>query len=402
MSTPLRRGGPETRGHGHDDGAGWDQARAAAHAAGTPAAPSLLPLEACAGLTLAADLAARIPVPHYASSAMDGWAVAGEGPWQLAEAPPGGRLEPGQAVPVVTGGLMPDGASAVLRSEYGSVRGGLLVLGPDVAAGEPPAGRHIRPAGEETLAGETVVAAGTVLNPAHLAIAAVCGHDALPVIRRPEVALLLTGDEVVTAGIPGPGKVRDTFGPALPAMVARLGGVPAPPVRLPDDFGTLLDAVRGCGADVVVTTGGTGHSPADHLRPVLAELGARILVPSIRMRPGHPALLAGLPDGRLLVGLPGNPLAAIMALLTLGAPLLAGFNARPLPPLGSVPAGARLAPLSGRDRLVPYTLTAAGAVPVERAGSAMMRGLAGADGVAVVPAAGAAAGDLLRTLPLPW
>ncbi|MFD1214961.1 molybdopterin-binding protein, partial [Arthrobacter sp. GCM10027362] len=185
---------------------------------------------------------------------------------------------------------------------------------------EPPAGRHIRPAGEETRAGETVIAAGTVLNPAHLAIAAVCGHDELPVLRRPEVALLLTGDEVVTAGIPAPGKVRDTFGPALPAIIRRLGGVASRTVRLPDDFGTMLAAVRGCGADVVVTTGGTGHSQADHLRPVLAELGARILVQSIRMRPGHPALLARLPDGRPLVGLPGNPLAAIMALLTLGAP----------------------------------------------------------------------------------
>jgi molybdopterin molybdotransferase len=120
------------------------------------------------------------------------------------------------------------------------------------------------------------------------------------------------------------------------------------------------------------------------------------------MRPGHPALRAVLPDGRPVVGLPGNPLAAIMALLTLGAPLLAGLTARPLPPLGSVPAGIRLAPLRGRDRLVPYALTAAGAVPAERVGSAMLRGLAGADGVAVVPAAGAAAGDPLRTLQLPW
>ncbi|NKX51871.1 molybdopterin molybdotransferase MoeA, partial [Arthrobacter deserti] len=346
----MRRNEARDRDRGHDHGTGWDQARSTAHAAGTAAAPSVLPLEACTGLTLAADVAARIPVPHYPSSAMDGWAVAGEGPWQLAGGP-SGLLHPGQAVPVVTGGLMPGGASAVLRSEYGSVRGGTLELAPGVAAGEPPAGRHIRPAGEETRAGETVITAGTVLNPAHLAIAAVCGHDGLPVTRRPEVALLLTGHEVVTAGIPPPGKVRDTFGPSLPAIVSRLGGVPAPPVRLPDEFATLLEAVRGCGADVVVTTGGTGHSRADHVRAVLAELGARILVPSIRMRPGHPALLAALPDGRLLVGLPGNPLAAIMALLTLGAPLLAGFNALPLPALGSVSAGARLAPLQGRDRL---------------------------------------------------
>ena len=219
---------------------------------------------------------------------------------------------------------------------------------------ELAAGRHIRPAGEETAAGAVVVAAGTVLTPAHLAVAAVCGHDALPVAAVPRVALLLTGDEVVTSGIPAPGRVRDTFGPTLPAIIARFGGHVAGSRRLPDDFTATAEAIAGCGGDVVVTTGGTGTSAADHLRRVLDAAGAAIVVPSIRMRPGHPALLARLPDGRPLVGLPGNPLAAMMALLTLADPLLAGMTGRPPAPLRTVRAGTALRPLHNQDRLVPY------------------------------------------------
>jgi molybdopterin molybdotransferase len=382
----------------------WEDARAAAYAAGQAAAlrpAAHVELAACAGRTLAADLPALLPVPHYASSAMDGWAIAGAGPWQLVQA--GTPLRPGQAAPVVTGGLIPDGADSVLRSECGTAATQQLELCPGTTERELAAGRHIRPAGEETAAGAVVVAAGTVLTPAHLAVAAVCGHDALPVAAVPRVALLLTGDEVVTSGIPAPGRVRDTFGPTLPAIIARFGGQVADSRRLPDDFATTAEAIAGCGGDVVVTTGGTGTSAADHLRRVLDAAGATILVPSIRMRPGHPALLARLPDGRPLVGLPGNPLAAMMALLTLADPLLAGMTGRPPAPLRTVRAGTALRPLHNQDRLVPYgTAPDGGAVPADHIGSAMMRGLAAAEGVMVVPAAGADPGQQLPALDLPW
>ena len=152
----------------------------------------------------------------------------------------------------------------------------------------------------------------------------------------------------------------------------------------------------------MITTGGTGHSRADHLRRVLSELQAEVLAPSIRMRPGHPALMARLADGRTLIGLPGNPLAAMMALLTLGGPLLAGMTGGRLPGMGRVAAGTRFAPLDGKDRLIPYAMTGVGAVPAGHVGSAMMRGLANADGVIVVPPEGAAVGQELRTLSLPW
>lgn len=384
----------------------WDAARDLAYKTGqdNPARPVSVDLAYSTGLTLAQDVAAEFAVPHYASSAMDGWAVAGAPPWELVL--PGTALSPGKATPVVTGGLIPAGAEAVLRSEYGVTENEaeqtVLHRLRDIPASEPPPGRHIRPAGEEAAAGERIIAAGTKLTPAHVAIAAVCGHDRLPVYPRPSVALLLTGDEVVTSGVPAPGQVRDTFGPTLPAIVQVLGGEVSASRRLPDDFEATRRSILECGGDIVVTTGGTGHSRADHLRHVLAELQAEVLVPSIRMRPGHPALMARLGDGRTLIGLPGNPLAAMMALLTLGSPLLAGMTGRQLPDTGRVAAGARFAPLDGKERLIPFAMTAGGAVPAGHVGSAMMRGLANADGVIVVPPEGAAVGQELRTLPLPW
>ncbi|EMY34828.1 MoeA domain-containing protein domain I and II [Arthrobacter crystallopoietes BAB-32] len=394
------------------DSFAWTDARETAWSAGREAlaagtagwTASSAPLEQCLGLVLAEPITAQLPVPHYASSAMDGWVLAGTEPWQLK--PPGSALAASEAAPVVTGGLIPEGTVAVLRSEYGVVEQAdgqqQLRRAPGVPAEEPPAGRHIRPAGEEAAAGDTVVPAGTRLTPAHVAVAAVCGYDSLPVYRAPAVGLLLTGDEVVTGGLPAPGQVRDTFGPTLPAIVAALGGQPSPPHRLPDDFEATREAIEGSKASVIVTTGGTGHSRADHLRSALQAAGARILVPSIRMRPGHPALLAQLPGGRLVIGLPGNPLAAMMALLTLGAPLLAGLTGRAMPELGGVAAGSRFAPLEGRHRLVPYALDGHGAVPAEHVGSAMMRGLAAASGVVVIPPQGARPGELVATLPLPW
>jgi molybdopterin molybdotransferase len=283
----------------------WDEARELAHKTGQDnrARPASMDLAHCAGLTLAHDVAAEFAVPHYASSAMDGWAIAGAPPWELAL--PGTALSPGQATPVVTGGLIPAGTEAVLRSEYGEMESvaeqTLLHRLQDVPATEPPPGRHIRPAGEEAVAGERIIAAGTKLTPAHIAIAAVCGHDQLPVYPRPSAALLLTGDEVVTSGVPAPGQVRDTFGPTLPAIIHVLGGQASSSRRLPDDFEATRRAILECGGDVVVTTGGTGHSRADHLRRVLAELQAEVLAPSIRMRPGHPALMARLADGVIVV-----------------------------------------------------------------------------------------------------
>lgn len=431
--------GPEDRGTG-DAGSGdsgsadaghshlahtWQEARQASFDCATPIPPGLVPLPNALGRRLAADITALQDMPHYASSAMDGWAVNGTGPWILAE--PGHRLAPHQASPIVTGGLIPPGAKAVLRSESGTIATDdeglpVLALGGAARPGEPKNGQHIRKAGEEAAAGDVLVRSGTVLNPAHLALAALAGHDALRVQGKPVVKILLTGSEVVTEGLPAPGKVRDTFGPQLGAVIEMLGGITAGRAKIGDGYDEWLAALEDTGpdegsglleeageptaeeapADVVITTGGTGRSGTDHLRRAVAELGGRLLIDGIAMRPGHPAVLAELPDGRFILGLPGNPLAAMMALCTVGAPLLAALGHGTLPPVGEVPCGTMIDPDPGRTRLMPFRLLYGMASPAQHAGPGMMRGLAAADGVLVVPPHGVQLGEAVPAFALPW
>jgi len=386
----------------------WEEARATAFTVAGPLPALDLALAQAAGRKLAADVFALQPMPHYASSAMDGWAVAGSPPWILAE--PGRRLSPGQAVPIVTGGLLPPGAKAVLRSEAGLLStddDGLpvLVLGGAARPGEPKNGQHIRPAGQEAAQGELLAKAGTVLNPAHISLAALGGLDTLSVLGRPAVQLVLTGDEVVQSGIPAPGRVRDAFTPQLGGVVELLGGTVVGLRRAADNLAATLEALvdaEGNPADVVVTTGATGRSSADFLRPAIERMGGIFHIDGIAMRPGHPSLLAEFPDGRFLVGLPGNPLAAMVALLTVGAPLLARLGSSPMPPTFEVACGSPIKEYHGPTRIVPYRLVYGLASPCANTDSAMMRGLAAADGLMVVPPHGARMGEALTALGLPW
>ncbi|MDQ0870355.1 molybdopterin molybdotransferase [Arthrobacter sp. V1I9] len=393
----------------------WEEARLAAFEAATPIPAGPVPLHLALGRRLDQDIVALQDIPHYASSAMDGWAVNGTGPWILAE--PGNRLAPHQASPIVTGGLIPPGGKAVLRSESAVLdkdEDGLpvLVTGGSARPGEPRNGQHIRKAGEEALAGDVLVKAGAKLNPAHLALAALAGYDELQVQGKPLVRLLLTGAEVINQGVPVPGKVRDTFGPQLPAVVDMLGGIAGEQQRIGDSYDEWLTGLEDVvpeapgapdlPADVVITTGGTGRSGTDHLRRAVAELGGRLVIDGIAMRPGHPAVLAELPDGRFVLGLPGNPLAAMMALVTVGAPLLSALGHGSLPEVQEVSCGSMIEPDPGRTRLMPFRLLYGMASPARHTGPGMMRGLASADGVMVVPPHGVQLGELVPAVALPW
>ncbi|QOT21635.1 molybdopterin molybdotransferase MoeA [Paenarthrobacter sp. YJN-D] len=408
----------EAPGEGHHAAHTWQEARQRAFDVATPIPPGPVSLAKALGRTLASDALALQDMPHYASSAMDGWAVNGSGPWILSE--PGQRLAPHQASPIVTGGLIPPGAKAVLRSESGIITtddDGLpvLALGGAAKPGEPRNGQHIRKAAEEAAEGDVLLKAGTRLNPAHIALAALAGLDHLDVLGKPLVRFLLTGSEVVERGIPQPGQVRDTFGPQLGAVVELLGGIAGEQLRVGDSYEEWMAALQDTEpepggpdaeteppADVVITTGGTGRSGTDHFRRAVAELGGRLLIDGIAMRPGHPAVLAELPDGRFVVGLPGNPLAAMMALFTVGAPLLAALgHARPAD-VGEVPCGTTIDADPGRTRLMPFRLVYGLASPAQHTGPGMMRGLAGADGVMIVPPHGVQLGELVPAFPLPW
>ena len=390
---------------------GWVDARAAAFAAASGLPTELVPVLECVGRTLARDLGALQDVPHFASSAMDGWAVAGDGPWRLESGGDGSSaLALGSARAIVTGGIIGPGVTAVLRSEHGvtavlrsehgqaddvelRVRDGLA----------PPAdGRDIRRAATEARAGDVLIRAGVVLNPAHAAIAAGGGHDTVAVAGRPRVALLTTGSEVVAAGVPAAGFVRDSFGPMLPAAISGFAGGArvVSSIRMADDRQHLVDALQVRDADVVVTTGGTADSPVDHIRSVLHELGATLIVDGLDVRPGSPSLLAQLPSGVFVVALPGNPLAAVIGLLVLLEPLLAGLAGHQFTVPSTVVVGDDHAP--GRLRMMPYRLVSGRAIASGWRDSGMLRGLADAQGVLIVPADGLSGGDPATTLRLPW
>ncbi|TWD81347.1 molybdopterin molybdotransferase [Kribbella amoyensis] len=369
----------------HQSSLPWDVARELAHAVATPLRPRSVVLAEADGTTLAVPLVASAAVPPVDRSAMDGYAVRGPGPWRLVGTIRAGsglapELEDGQAYKIVTGAAVPTGTTAVLPDEE-------AIRSEDDVAGSAIPGRHIRRAGEECAAGEVLLPAGVVVDPSVLGLAATLGLNRLTVLPRPRVAAFVTGDELVHAGASGPGRVRDAIGPMVPGLVHRAGGCssPAEVRHLEDSRQALVDALASADAELILVSGSSASGPADHLRSALAELGAELIVDGVACRPGHPQALARFEDGRLVLGLPGNPLAALTAFLTLGVAALRRLRGLGLPPLPicSVPGGLQSHPHS--TRLVPVRVTAEGAVPVGHGGSAMLRGAAAADAFAVVP-----------------
>lgn len=363
----------------HRDLMGWADARARAHAAAVPLPPEPVAIADALGAVLAAPLYALVAVPPADCSAMDGYAVCGPAPWTVvaqarAGEPVPAALRPGTACEIATGAAVPDGTSGVLAYEQ-SERTGTTVDGSAERC------RNIRRAGEETAAGEQVLPAGLVLGPAALGLAAGVGHDELTVRRAPRVAALVTGDEVLDAGIPGAGRVRDAIGPMLPGLVTWAGGGFTGLTRLADSRDLLATALSAGTVEVVVVSGSSSRGPADHLRPALADLGAELIVDGVACRPGHPQTLARLRDGTLVVGLPGNPLAAFVAFLTLALPVLTGLRGAALP---SLPPGPARPGLPHDTRLVPVRVRNGEVTEVAYAGSAMLRGLAVADALAVI------------------
>ncbi|RRR73579.1 molybdopterin-binding protein, partial [Streptomyces sp. RP5T] len=196
--------------------------------------------------------------------------------------------------------------------------------------------------------------------------------------------------------------IRDALGPMLPPWLRALGAEVTAVRRLGDSAEALHKAVTKSRADVIVTTGGTASGPVDHVHPILRRIGAELLVDGVQVRPGHPMLLARTKEHQHLVGLPGNPLAAVSGLLTLAEPLLRTLAARPAPEPYTLPLRDEAHGHPHDTRLVPVVLRGDSAVPLHYNGPAMLRGIAAADALAVVPPGGARPGQEAELLDLPW
>ena len=377
----------------------WEEARSVACDVPDVLRTVDVPLAEALGATLAEPLTALVSVPGCDVSAMDGYAVAGRGPWTvvgqvLAGAqPPADSLRDGECLEVATGAPVPARADTVLLYEA-AARDGEMVSGPVSAPG-----RHIRRRGEACPKGTVLMPRGRQVSPAVIGLAAGAGHDTLAVTEPPRVRVVVTGDEVVPRGLPGSARVRDAVGPMLPGLIATAGGNHLGTQAVGDDPDRLTDALCTGAADVVAVCGASSFGPSDHLHTVLARLGAETLVRGVACRPGHPQTLARMPGGRWVVGLPGNPFAALAGALTLLDPLLGKCAGRghARNPSGLIEGEVR--PHSTDTRLVAVAWQGSSAWPVGHDRPAALWGAAIADALAVVPPGWA--GGPVELLPLP-
>jgi molybdopterin molybdotransferase len=241
-----------------------------------------------------------------------------------------------------------------------------------------------------------------VLTPPSLGLACAVGHDVLLVQPLPTVAALVLGDELLTTGVPRDGLIRDSLGPQLPLWAAASGGSWVGSDRISDLLGATVTALEASTADVVVTTGGTARGPVDHLHAALTELDAELVVDGVALRPGRPMLLARLPRGTWVVGLPGNPLSAVVGASLLLRPLLAALAGRLAPPAVEAVLGGPTPRAADITCARAVALADGVATPTGYAGSSMLRGLLLADALAILaPGDGPATGPV-PLLPLPW
>ncbi len=273
---------------------------------------------------LAESVATDIPMPPFDRSAVDGYALPGEGDdfGLVAEitASPGTPppLMPGCAAPIMTGAQLPEGADRVVMLEDTFVEAGRLRL---KAASR--AGRHICYRGEDLPAGHEVLGRGVLLTPAALGVAAMAGRVGLKVARRPLVALITTGNEVTEpSNVPGPGEIRNANGVLGASVLAAAGFGPIRTSHSVDSPGEIEAAVnRFRDADVLLIAGGVSMGTHDFVPSVMKGLGFRFLFEEVAQKPGKPLCFA-VGNGRVFFGLPGNPVSVLVALETYVVPFL--------------------------------------------------------------------------------
>ena len=391
----------------------WPQARHIARTAARPLTGVPARLDEAGGALLCAPLVTIQDDPATDVAADDGYAVCGEGPWLLLDDLE--VLTPGTACPLEAGAPIPRHTDAVVPLLSGAVAahpdGRSTLVARDPLTGlpdeyeRPTLGSGIVRQATVSAAGATLVPMDAPVTPAVLALAAASGRDEIDVIRTPVVGVLVLGNSLLDRGPPRHGRVRDALGYTVPAFVGQLGARGNPAVRAPDTEELLLREIDDAAVDVLITTGSTAPDPDNHLRRVLRDLDARWLVDGVSVTPGAQMVLARLQDGRFIIGLPGDPRAAMAALVTLAAPLIGSLRGES-PPTRARSAvlvdDAPLADYVDDTCLVPVRVesSAAGtqARPILDAGPAGLQGWATADAIAVVPPGAGVRGDVIELL----
>jgi molybdopterin molybdotransferase len=300
-----------------------------------PLAVESIPLTFCAGRVLADSFAARLNLPGFDQSAMDGYAVCSAditagmalpvtGRTAAGEAP--GHLVFGGAHRILTGAPLPHGADAVIAQENVYRDGDVVHI-----ERAPPAGTNVRRRGEDIRAGENLIGEGTILDWRQLTVMAAQGTGSVFLRRRPRVALLSSGRELRGLGeILAPGQIHDSNMPMLVALLSAWGAEVQPASVVADDALSMQAALRDAAehADLVLTTAGISVGDEDHVRDALQALGGDLAVLKVAMKPGKP-LAAGRLGDAVFVGLPGNPMAALAGTVGFVQPLLARMAGTP-------------------------------------------------------------------------
>lgn len=371
----------------------------------------LVDLHAAAGRVLAAAVVADTSVPNFDRAAMDGYALRGQetfgaSPYNTLEftlagealpgRPYGGVVQAGQAVRIMTGAPMPQGADAVLQAENAEERPPAQLL---VAEPVPP-GKNVGRRGEDIQCGVTVFEAGRLLRPQDVGVLASLGASPVAVCRRPTVAILVTGDELLPCGAKPEGcRIVDSNSVMLEALVRRDAGVPTIAPLIPDRRDAVRQAMQAATADVLFVSGGSSVGQEDHAPLVLAELG-ELAIHGLALRPASPTGLGFLGDRPVFL-LPGNPASCLCAY-----DLLAGLAVRRLGgrsdqlPYRSVdlPLARKISSAIGRVDYVRVLVRDGQVEPVATSGAAILSSTTRADGFVLVDrdSEGKAAGETVR------
>jgi molybdopterin molybdotransferase len=381
----------------------WLEARSIAYQVAETKAAIEVTLSEALRKTLAADLQTLHPLPPFNTAMMDGYAVKGKGPWEIVGEVLAGseslEFKSGQAVYIATGAKVPEAAELVIKHEDVLINNNIVE---PLDWNKNVIGQHIRTIGDEASTGDAVLVKGKRINPAVLGLAALSGLDQIKVINNPTVDSIVSGDELLNEGLPRNGKIRDVLSLQIPGWVNSLDAINNQQFKIGDNLEETVAAINECKSDLILTTGGTARGNVDFMHEALVQCGFEILIDEVAIRPGHPMLLAKNSNSQFLVGLPGNPLAACVAFLTLAQPLIEKLQGRELTKLqtGTLISKANIP--KKEMRLVPVIVENNLVEPQQYWGSMMLRGLAASTHFALIKSGQGIADEIVELLPLPW